>query len=276
MAKLFSVIVPVYNVESFLVRCLDSILKQAYEDFELILVDDGSTDRSGEICDSYCQKDSRCRVIHQQNKGLAGARNTGLREAKGSYIIFVDSDDYVEKELLLKVADKLDKGYDICSFCARRVDVEEKLLYEMRFDDMIQEITFTDNNRDDIICDDFLQYKAGWEAWLQAYSKSFLEEYHFAFDESVRYAEDLIFTVDTLLYANRWIKIPDILYNYTYREQSLSVISNEQKMRKMDGVKAGIKRSLEKKYTGSRAESMKERYVNSLMMYLEKRQGMIR
>lgn len=276
MTKLFSVIVPVYQVEPFLRRCLDSILKQAYENFEVIMVDDGSTDGSGEICEEYAKKDARCRVIHQQNRGLAGARNTGLREAKGSYIVFIDSDDYIEKELLLKTADKLDCGYEICSYCARRVDVRENLLYEMRFDDMIQSIAFTDENRDDLICNDFLQYKAGWESWSQAYSVAFLRENDLWFDESVRYAEDLVFEVSVLQYAKKWIKIPDVLYNYTWREQSLSVISEEKRKEKLQGVISGIERCLEKHYAGKKAESMKKRYLSSLMTYFEGRQGKIR
>jgi len=88
-----SVIVPVYNVESYLPRCLDSIAAQTYTDIEVIMVDDGSTDSSGAICDGYCLKDPRFRVIHQENKWLPAARNKGLDEAKGEYVYFVDSDD---------------------------------------------------------------------------------------------------------------------------------------------------------------------------------------
>lgn len=270
MAELFSVIVPVYNVEPFLERCLNSILKQAYRKFELIMVDDGSTDNSGKICDEYCKKDTRCRVIHQKNKGLAGARNTGLKNAKGSYIIFVDSDDYIEKELLLKVSDKLNEGYDICSFCARRVDEQQKLLYEMRFDSMIKEISFNEENRDDVICQDILQYKAGWEVCMQAYRKSLLDKYNIMFDESIKYAEDIPFTVETLLYADRWIKLPDILYNYTYRRQSLSVISNEDIISKMSGVRTGICNILDGKYSSGKADEMKKKYVSSLMSYINR------
>lgn len=96
MKELISIIVPVYNVELYLRECLSSIQNQTYENLEIIIVDDGSTDKSGDICDEFAEKDSRFRVIHQGNAGLANARNVGLREAKGKYIGFVDSDDYID------------------------------------------------------------------------------------------------------------------------------------------------------------------------------------
>lgn len=96
---LISVIVPVYNVEKFLSRCLNSILAQTYNNLEVILVDDGSTDNSGKICDDYALKDKRIRVIHKQNGGVSSARNMALSVAKGEYIGFVDSDDYIENDM---------------------------------------------------------------------------------------------------------------------------------------------------------------------------------
>ena len=98
-----SIIVPVYNVEKYIQYCIDSILHQSFEDFELILVDDGSTDLSGKMCDEYARKDGRIRVIHQDWAGLSSARNAGLSVAAGHYIAFVDSDDYIHKDMLLKL-----------------------------------------------------------------------------------------------------------------------------------------------------------------------------
>ncbi|MBO6061717.1 MAG: glycosyltransferase, partial [Clostridia bacterium] len=113
-----SVIVPVYKVEQYLDACICSILAQTYRDFELILVDDGSPDRCGEICDGYALKDPRVRVIHQENQGLSGARNSGMDIAQGEYIAFVDSDDLIVPrflEILLKTVE--DAGADL-SVCA--------------------------------------------------------------------------------------------------------------------------------------------------------------
>lgn len=97
-----SIIVPIYKVERYLKRCVDSILNQTFTDFELILVDDGSPDNCGRICDEYAEKDNRIYVIHKENGGLSDARNAGLDYATGQYIIFVDSDDFVEPDLLEK------------------------------------------------------------------------------------------------------------------------------------------------------------------------------
>lgn len=94
-----SIIVPVYNVENYLKKCVDSILSQTYRDIEVILVDDGSTDKSGEICDDYAKKDSRVKVLHKKNGGLSSARNAGIDIAQGNYLGFVDSDDYIEKDM---------------------------------------------------------------------------------------------------------------------------------------------------------------------------------
>ena len=100
MAPLVSVIVPVYNVENYLTRCIDSILSQSFSDFELILIDDGSTDQSGAICDEYALKDHRIRVIHQENAKLSTARNVGIDAAEGEWIAVVDSDDWIHTDYL--------------------------------------------------------------------------------------------------------------------------------------------------------------------------------
>lgn len=96
----FTVIVPVYNVESHLKKCIDSLLKQTYKDFEILLIDDGSTDESGQICDDYAKKDNRVRVIHQDNGGLSVARNTGVKNARGEWVSFVDGDDWIEPDTM--------------------------------------------------------------------------------------------------------------------------------------------------------------------------------
>lgn len=107
MPKL-SIIIPVYNVEEYLSRCIDSILRQEFTDFEAILVDDGSPDRCGELIDEYTQKDKRIKAIHQRNKGVSSARNAGLKIAKGEYISFVDPDDWVDKKMYRLLVKKME------------------------------------------------------------------------------------------------------------------------------------------------------------------------
>lgn len=112
---LISVIIPVYNVEKYLHRCLDSVIAQTYQNLEIICVDDGSIDDSGKICDQYAVRDARIKVIHQENQELSAARNRGLDAAEGEYIAFVDSDDYILEGMYKKMLDKLlDYSVDLC------------------------------------------------------------------------------------------------------------------------------------------------------------------
>lgn len=114
--KRISIIVPVYKTENYLSQCIDSVIGQTYKNIEIILVDDGSPDSCGKICDEYAKKDSRIKVIHQQNKGLCGARNAGMREATGDYIGFVDSDDYIAEDMYEYLCESIEKyGADIVS-----------------------------------------------------------------------------------------------------------------------------------------------------------------
>lgn len=117
MNKIISVIIPVYNVERYLSRCIESVINQTYRDLEIILIDDGSTDSSGTICDDYAQKDSRIIVIHQKNRGLSAARNSGLDIAKGEYIGFVDSDDFISLNFYKILYDALNETNSDLSFC---------------------------------------------------------------------------------------------------------------------------------------------------------------
>ncbi len=112
-----SIIVPVYKVEPYLRKCVDSILAQTFTDFEVILVDDGSPDNSGKICDEYASKDSRVRVIHKENGGLSSARNAGIDVARGKYLGFVDSDDYIEKDMYELLYDNIVKEQADLSIC---------------------------------------------------------------------------------------------------------------------------------------------------------------
>lgn len=114
-----SIIVPVYNVEKYINRCIDSILSQTFTDFELILVDDGSPDKSGEICDEYAKKDKRIKVIHKKNGGLSDARNVGLEIAKGDFIGFVDSDDYIELDMYEKLLEACEENNSRIAMCGR-------------------------------------------------------------------------------------------------------------------------------------------------------------
>lgn len=125
MEKLISVIIPVYNVEDYLRRCVDSILAQSYRNLEILLVDDGSPDGSGAICDDYAARDPRVRVIHKENGGLSSARNIAIDQAKGEYLTFVDSDDWLEPDACRLLADGLER-YDAGIACVGNWDVDSQ------------------------------------------------------------------------------------------------------------------------------------------------------
>lgn len=138
----FSVIIPVYNVEAYLRKCLDSVIEQTFFDYEVIIVDDESTDHSGQIADEYAQKYEKIHVIHQKNTRQGGARNTGIRAAKGEYVVFVDSDDYVSCELLKTLNYYLGKNnLDILVYDYVEVSEEEELLNTQEQTGKFQEIS---------------------------------------------------------------------------------------------------------------------------------------
>ncbi len=124
---IISVIVPVYNVEEYIHRCIDSILAQTFKEFELILVDDGSPDQSGKICDEYALIDSRIKVIHKKNGGLSDARNAGLEVAQGEYIGFVDSDDFIESDMYEKLLEACKENSSQIAMCGRYNVLGEEL-----------------------------------------------------------------------------------------------------------------------------------------------------
>ena len=133
-----SIIVPVYNTERFLNRCIDSVLAQTYSDWELLLVDDGSTDSSGSICDEYATQDSRIRVFHKENGGVSSARNLGLDYARGEWITFVDSDDYIAPDMIEKLYETQKRNNADITVCGYRwVDKEGKNLKSFHMNSMV-------------------------------------------------------------------------------------------------------------------------------------------
>lgn len=183
----YSVIVPVYNVEKVLRRCIESILNQTFSNFELILVDDGSTDKSGEICDEYKKKDERVKVIHQKNQGVSKARNVGLDLAAGKYVVFVDSDDYVSVEYLFHLG-QTDSDLVICGYTLidERICVLKEEKYQPQY--------FLKNNGKEIR-DNFQNGRFNY-VFAKRYKKEILIESGLRFDERISLAEDTLFVVE--------------------------------------------------------------------------------
>ena len=221
-----SVVVPVYNVERFLAQCLDSVLAQTFEDFELICVNDGSTDSSPEILDGYASKDCRIRVINQENGGLSAARNTGMSHASGEYIAFLDSDDYLTPDMLAKTVDKADETEaDIVIFD-----------YWLYFDSTGELGTYRDQDiyaRLDgkvFSLEDEPEMAQFIGVWDRLFRRSFLERHGFRYPVG-RIYEDVAFCVESELAAKRIALLADHLYYYR-RDVAGSITGNEAGNRK--------------------------------------------
>ena len=167
---LISIIIPVYKVEKYLEKCIESVLKQTYTNLQVILVDDGSPDNCGKICDEYAKKDSRIEVIHKVNGGLSDARNVGIAKAKGKYIGFVDSDDYIKEdmyEILINLIKEYDADVSICNL----YDVIEGKEYIRNKENGIKEY-----NRIDILKEVLLDKNIQSYAWNKLYKKELFNE----------------------------------------------------------------------------------------------------
>ncbi len=211
---LVSVIVPIYNVEAYLSRCVDSIINQTYKNLEIILVDDGSPDRCGEICDEYARKDSRIVVIHKENGGLSDARNTGIEKASGEYISFIDSDDWIEPEMIETLYNACLSNSVKMAYCGI-YDVDENLNKKARkssdFDDVL-------DSKDVLMR--MLESKG---ASLSACNKIC----HFELFEDVRFPtgkiyEDVATTYKCVVKANSIASCKKALYNYFHRSNSIT------------------------------------------------------
>lgn len=220
-----SIVVPIYNVEKYLEKCVDSLINQTYKDIEIILVDDESPDNAGKICDEYSKKDNRIRVIHKKNGGLSDARNAGTEIATGDYILYVDSDDYIELDTCEQLA-KIIENYkpEIVCFNTNNVYVEnvkpEKELYE---DTNTGEITvFTSN---EAILDNLYRRKIRYSAWSKIYKQDIAKE--ILYPKGIL-AEDFATFYKFLDRANKIVYLDKKLYNYIHRENSIMGSKNER------------------------------------------------
>ncbi len=215
--KQISVVIPVYNVENYLSKCLDSVLEQSFANLEIILVDDGSTDNSPKICDSYKELDNRIIVIHQKNKGLSGARNSGIKVAQGEYIYFLDSDDWIEKNCLEEL-------YQIATTTNSQVVVHNVNLCPTEDEKILKEywpFKSTVSLLPDMIFPYFL-IQPCW-AWNKLYKTDFIKKNNLFFIEGVLY-EDVPFFVDVFLLCQKIAFTPLYLYNYRVgRDGSITV-----------------------------------------------------
>lgn len=223
---LISVIIPVYNVEDYLCECVDSAINQTYKNLEIILVDDGSTDSSGKICDDYAEKDERISVIHQENGGLSAARNAGLDKASGEYIYFLDSDDYIAEdtfEILIPIAQKDNSDivfFDAVSF-ADTPDFTVKQNY-------IRKHKYLTDSGYNTFCALTQKKEYHSAVYLMLFKLDFIikNNLHFIFD--ILY-EDMVFTYQALCFAKVVSQCDKTLYYRRYRKNSIMTSSKTNK-----------------------------------------------
>ena len=220
---MISVIIPVYNVEKYVAKCLDSVIAQTYRDLEIIIVDDGATDSSGKICDEYASKDERIQVIHKSNGGLSSARNAALDIATGEYIAFVDSDDYLALEAFEKCHTKLvETGADVCMFSHCTINdagcTPHNLPLEKDF--------YSTNEVKDFILPKFFgktDADAELEGFVcrQIFKKEIIGELRFR-SEREYFAEDIVFDLEVYGKVSSFCIVNEPLYYYRYVTTSLS------------------------------------------------------
>ena len=208
---LVSVIVPVYNVEQYLKRCLDSIITQVYSNLEIILIDDGSKDSSGNICEEYLSVDHRINVVHQKNMGLSAARNTGLSIAKGAFIVFVDSDDWLKKEMIeIMLEFALQNKLQL---------VECGVINSHDFKNTnasISRKSFVENQGEAMFR---LLMETNYSVWRRLYTKELVQDLRFI---PGKVSEDVFFTIDCINKIEKQGYVSDQLYIYNTENFSIT------------------------------------------------------
>lgn len=224
MKNLISVIIPVYNIEDYIQECLDSVISQTYNNLEIILIDDESSDDSGKICDEYAKKDGRIKVIHKKNGGAASARNEGLKIATGEYLTFVDSDDYLDNnayEYMIKQIQEHNADMIQCGL--RRVYINQKVDYKS--DVLVKKVTEFD-------VETYLKrYTFDWTCgliWDKLFRRELFDGIYF---ETGHKVDDEFFTYQGVMNAKKIICSPEIFYNY--RQRKSSVVNEKDSLEKM-------------------------------------------
>lgn len=215
MQKLLSIIIPVYNTGDFLHKCISSVLSQTLSDFELILINDGSTDNSGQILDEYAKKDNRIKVIHKENQGVSAARNDGIREASGEYIGFIDSDDWIQNDM-----------YEKMYFLAKENNAEIVMCDAVTvYDDKPEETDTINQLKQDLllkkqdISPSLLLEMAG-AAWRCIYKTDLIKENNILFPVGIKLSEDRIFNILAFGYSSNIYYTKTAFYNRFMREGS--------------------------------------------------------
>lgn len=215
--ELISVIVPVYNVEKYLSKCIESLQNQTYKNLEIILVDDGATDDSGKICDEYAKKDNRIKVIHKKNGGLSDARNVGINSANGNYIQFIDSDDYIDLDMIELLYNNVKKYNADISMCSHYILTEEECTAEGTNELSVY-------SRVEVLKEILLDEKVRSYAWNKLFAKKLFDEIRFP---KGKVFEDIL-TIPKLFEKAEKVVLDDVS-KYYYRQRKGSILHVQTK-----------------------------------------------
>lgn len=231
MTKL-SIIVPVYNVEKYLPKCLESLIKQTLKDIEIICVNDGSMDNSLAILKEFASKDSRIRIINNQHQGVAKTRNTGIEQSTGEYIGFVDSDDYIDIDFFEKLYNSATKSNSDIAIASILKHKKFFNIYNAKYTKKETAITIQDKIK---LCGDKKHFF--FYAWNKIYHSGFIKENNIKFSEGQIY-EDVMFAIKALYYSNKIISVYGTKYHYIEHENSLTKYKDKTGEKEQDLVKA--------------------------------------
>lgn len=227
-----SIIVPMYNVEKFLPRCVESIRNQTHRNIEIILVDDESPDNCGAMADEYAKEDSRIKVIHQKNKWLGGARNSGLKIATGDYILFVDSDDYIRLDMCEKLLDILNQyDCDMVIFDLYNVNVKGEIVAvsSAPIEPMVH---FKGDDIKNILFPLIIGSHSINSAWMKVYKRDIFSKNDLMFNEKIRYAEDYEFCLRLFPCINTFMHYNEPLYYYIENSTSIMHTTDSEMIKK--------------------------------------------
>lgn len=205
-----SIIIPCYNIEKHLAKCINSILMQTCSDFELILIDDGSTDNTKVVCNKFFKQDSRIKLFYQENAGVSAARNLGIQKASGELLMFIDGDDFIKKDYIQHLTINFREGnWPICGMINIR---NEDAVYNKYFQSLLDNYPERIMSRSNFM--DLLKYHSFSSPCARIYSSKVIKDNALEFDTNVSYQEDLLFNLDYIKYVKKVLLIDYFGYNY--------------------------------------------------------------
>lgn len=268
--NMVSIIIPIYNAQKYIKACLESILNQTYQDFEVILVDDGSRDASGEICDHYAEKDRRITVFHRENAGVSATRNFGLDYATGKYVLFIDADDTIEADMLegcIRLAEKNEAELVICSFRYYMTDDDNRIVENSLGNDAC----VTDKE----LFDHWFSLLAEKEIlnppWNKLIRKDLLDTNKIRFYEEFSICEDMTFSVQILDASKKIVLTGNMYYNYYLKSSGTLVFKFHENYYEALTKFYGCVDKYCSKFTDNNTQLklIKTMYVNLIIMFVK-------